>query len=90
MTTVTVLVLVFAGVFLAYTVGAPVLLNISRFLGRTWQYCPTHEEYARVGVHSLGAALTSGYGAPVLHVRRCNLLRPHESCDERCLEDARF
>ena len=90
MATSTVLILVVLGVFLAYTVAAPILLNVNRFIGRSWLFCPEHQEYAQVGVNTLGAAFTSGYGAPDLSVRRCTLRKPGEFCDEQCLNDARF
>lgn len=90
MTTSLILSVVFLGVFLLYAVAAPVLTNIGAFLRRTWLLCPERQEYASVGVHPFGAALSTGYGAPSLAVRTCSLRKPGETCDERCLAGAKF
>jgi hypothetical protein len=90
MTTIATLTLLVLGVFLIYSVLGPVALNVGRFLKRAWLYCPEHQEYARVGVHPFGAALTAAYGGPTLHVRRCSLLKGGEVCDEKCLAGADF
>jgi hypothetical protein len=87
MTTSMMLSVVFLGVFLLYAIAAPVVTNIGRYLGLSWLLCPEHQEYARVGVHPFSAALTAGYGAPKLSVSRCSLLKPGETCEERCLCD---
>lgn len=90
MSTSLILTIIFLGVFLAYAIVAPLLTNIGVFLRRSWLYCPEHAEYARVGIHPMGAALSTGYGAPHLSVRSCSLLKPGETCSERCLQDAKF
>ena len=90
MSTIPMLMLVILGVFLAYAIVAPVALNVTRFAKRTWLFCPDHQEYAQIRLHPLSAALTAGYGAPALSVRRCTLLKPDEVCDENCLRGAEF
>lgn len=90
MSTTATLILIVLGVFLAYSVLAPLALNLGRFIGRSWLFCPEHQEYARVGVHPFAAAFTAGYGAPALSVRRCSLLPPGQACDEQCLNGAHF
>lgn len=90
MATSLILTIVFLAVFLAYAVGAPLLTNLGVFLHRAWLFCPEREEYARVGVHAFGAALSTGYGAPHLSVRSCSLLKEGETCNERCLLNATF
>ena len=90
LTTAIITVAVVLGVFLTYAVLAPVIANLGRFMGRTWLFCPEHQEYALIGVNPLGAAFTAGYGSPSLAVRRCTLRKPGEVCDERCLEGADF
>jgi hypothetical protein len=90
MTMTMLLTIVFLGVFVAYAIAAPFVSNIGRFLRRTWLYCPEHEEYARVGVHPMGAAVLAGYGEPPLSVRSCSLLKPGQRCDEGCLDGAEF
>lgn len=75
-------------VFLAYAIVAPTMLFIPRFLKRFRLFCPTHRSYANVRLNSFGAAITSAYGAPNVHVSGCNLKSRNDKCDERCLNDA--
>ncbi len=90
MTTTTMLLVTVAvlGVFLSYTVLAPLAMNVARFVGRNWLFCPHRHRYGRVKLNALWAALSAGYGAPLLSVRRCSLLSKGETCDQRCLEEA--
>lgn len=90
MTISLILTVVFLGMFLAYAVGVPLVTQIGAYLHPVSVFCPGRETYARVGVHPLGAALSTGYGMPHLSVRSCTLLKPGEHCNERCLERATF
>lgn len=73
-------------VALGYMLIVPTALNLPRFLRRFGVDCPTYQTHADVEVNALSAALSAGYGAPHLHVRRCTLLNPWEKCDEGCLK----
>jgi hypothetical protein len=90
MTTTLWIVVGVLGVFVAYTLVAPLALNVGRFLHRTWLFCPERKEHALVGVHALSSALRSAYGDPKLSVRTCSILKPGETCDANCLEKAAF
>ena len=72
-------------VFLAYTVLVPTVLGLPQFIGKFRLPCPVHGAFAEVRLNSVGAALTSAYGEPSLHVRRCNLRNRGEECGEDCL-----
>jgi hypothetical protein len=90
MTTSVIPILAVLGVFLAYALLAPIVMNVGRFAGRTWLFCPERHEYARIGVNAVGAAFSTAYGAPDVSVRACSLLKSGEVCDERCLAGAQF
>ena len=90
MTTSLWIILVVLGVFAIYTLAAPLAFNISRFLGRSWLFCPDRREYAQVRVNAVGGALSSAYGHPNLSVRGCSIRHPGETCDEKCLHGAEF
>ncbi len=75
-------------VFFGYTILAPVAANLGRFIGRSWLYCPKHRVFGAVKLNALSAALTAGYGEPMLAVRNCSLREPGQTCDERCLNGA--
>jgi hypothetical protein len=90
MTTSVMPILVVLGVFFAYALLAPIAMNIGRFTGRNWLFCPDREEYAQVRVNPLRAALSTSYGAPDVTVRTCTLLKPGQACDEHCLDGAKF
>ncbi len=89
MTTTTMMLVTVAvlGVFFSYTVLAPIAMNVARFVGRTWMFCPHHHRYGRVKLNALWAALSGGYGAPLLSVRQCTLLGKGETCDQKCLDE---
>lgn len=85
MTTLLVVYGAIAAVFVGYTLFAPTLLNLPRFIGGFLLKCPLRQAYADIRVNPLGAALTSAYGDPQLHVRKCTLLQPGEKCGQECL-----
>ncbi len=64
---------VILAVFFAFTVFAPVLCNISRFIGSQLLDCPFLDRAGRVWVNPFGAAFTTAYGEPRLRVRECSL-----------------
>ena len=74
-------------IFIGYTVLAPMMLNLPRFLGTYRLICPHSRAPAEVRIHPLQAALTAGYGMPQMRVSRCNQLSPNETCDQNCLMD---
>jgi hypothetical protein len=90
MTTTLSLILSVLGIFALYALVAPIALNVGRYVGRNWLFCPEHQEYARVGVRPLGAALGVAYGARSLSVRRCTLLGRGQTCDAQCLSGVQY
>lgn len=74
-------------VFVGFTLFAPTLLNLSRFIGGFMLKCPERQAYAHIRVNPFGAALTSAYGDPRMQVRKCTLLEPVEKCEQACLRD---
>lgn len=88
--TVLILIAAVLGVFVAYSVLAPVSMNLSRFIRHPRVLCPVHKIYGTLRLNMFGAALSAGYGQPVMHVKDCSLLHPGEKCDEACLKDANF
>jgi hypothetical protein len=73
-------------VFVAYTIGAPVLMNRGRFQKVFMFLCPERKLAARVEAHAAGAAIASAYGAQRMPVRSCSLLKAKQSCDGACLK----
>jgi len=90
MTTSLWIILAVLGVFAAYTLVAPLALNIGRFIGRSWLFCPDRREYAQVRLNAIRGALSSAYGNPHVTVRGCSIRNPGETCDEKCLHGAAF
>lgn len=86
MTTLLVVYGAIVAVFVAYTLLAPTLLNLPRFFGGFLLKCPERQAYADIRVNPFGAALTSAYGNPRMHVRKCTLLQRGEKCGENCLQ----
>ena len=87
MTTLLAVFAAIATVFLVYTFFAPTVLNLPRFVGGFLLKCPVHRAYADVRLNPFRAAITSAYGAPQVHVRKCTLLERGEKCGEDCLHD---
>ncbi len=72
-------------VFLTYTLLVPTVLGLPQFIGKFPLPRPVHGAHAGVRLNPAGAALTSAYGAPSLHVRRSNPRNRGEECGKNCL-----
>lgn len=85
MTTPMLLITIVLGVFVAFSLVAPLVFNVDRFAGHQRLFCPTHDTYGDLTLHAGGAALSAAYGEPYLRVRRCTLRGDGEPCPEDCL-----
>ena len=74
-------------IFVMYTLIAPSLLNLHRFVGAIAVTCPAYKAPAVVQIGAWSSALRAAYGMARPQVRRCNVLRQDETCDQECLCD---
>lgn len=88
MNTPLILTIAVLAVLAGYLLLSPLVLNLPRFLPRTWLRCPEKDTYGHVKLNAFTAAITAGYGFPSLRVLRCSLLGKGEHCREACLKNA--
>lgn len=84
------LVGIILAIFLAYSVLAPVAMNLGRFAGKRRLLCPNHKAYGVIRFKALRAALGVGYGLPNPRVKKCSLRHRGEECDQACLRNVTF
>jgi hypothetical protein len=73
------------GVALLYVLMPLVVDTLRRYRSPSMCSCPETGSSAVVGIDAPRAALTSGFGRPLLRVKSCSLWPERERCKQNCL-----